>query len=181
MARAAISAEVNPVQLAKFRKRVERWQGAPLATRASKGTVLAGDYMVPIIKRGIGRTKKSDVLRGRHGSASKGFKAGTLRKSVKSRKGRRGLFTDAFVGPTAPHKFFFIRGTGEHPLAPKREGRGKLLLLPAKGGRGLGNVNVRTASGVMHPGATDHPVVDEATQRHHGDAIRIINQMLFAE
>ncbi|HUW16204.1 MAG TPA: hypothetical protein VMW94_03925, partial [Actinomycetes bacterium] len=138
-----IKVELNAKQLASFRKRVERWQGAPLAIRASKGTLKAADYVAAMMKRAAPVSTRRSVM------TRNVSKPGGLRKSIRVRKGRRGLFTDAFVGPTAPHKFLVTRGTNQHPLTPKRAGAGNLMLMPplGRGGKGVGLRNVRTASG----------------------------------
>ena len=174
-----IKVELNAKQLAAFRKRVERWQGAPLAIRASKGTLKAADYVAAMMKRAAPVSTKYAVATRR----VRDDKPGGLRKSIRVRKGRRGLFTDAFVGPTAPHKFLVTRGTERHSLAPVKAGAGNFMLMPplGRGGKGAGLRNVRTASGVTHPGAQPNPFVDETARAHHGDAVNLINQILFSE
>jgi len=174
-------AELSPKQMAAFRKRVERWRGAPLAKRASEGNFKAAQYMASVMKRSAPRSKAAAARR-------TSGKPGTLRKSIKARRGRRGIIKNAYAGPTAPHSFLVTRGTGQHSLAPVRSGKSNIQLLPptyGKAGRkravGVGNVNVRTGSGMTHPGAKPNPFVDEATAHHHAVAVRIINQMLFSE
>ena len=177
---AFVRVELSTKQLAAFEKRMKRWQGAPLALRANKGTEGAGKYMAALMKKMAPRSNKATRLRKRAGA-----KSGNLRRSIKVRTGKRGFFKTVYVGPTAPHSFLVTRGTGEHGLTPKRGGS-DLQLLPLQGvGRGGGpgwaQVAVRTGSGMRHPGTQPNPFVDVAKEQHHGDAFRIINQALFSE
>ena len=182
-----ISAKLDAKQMAAAVKRIERWQGAPLRKRIGEGTKQAGAYMVPKIRAGITNSKPNTAAQGQ---AVKRSKPGTLKRSVRVKQS--GI--DAYVGPTAPHRFMYIRGTTSHDLGSSkgsvsksgklvgasdttRKGRGGYLSLPAIKGRS----NVRLAAGVTHPGATSHPVVDEATQRHYIGAVGVVNSILFGK
>ena len=191
MPKGAVSVELNAKQLASFRKRVERWRGAPLHIRASMGTMKAADYMVPLMKKMAPRSSGA-----RYGAQTISHgKPGTLRRAIRARKGKRGIISNAFVGPSpkARHRFLVTRGTDRHELGGSvfggtdyrkrgdfvtgtKQGRGDYVVY-RKGGK----LKVRFASTITHPGAKADPFVDRATQQHHAGAFRIVNQILFGE
>lgn len=95
-----ISVEFDTKALARFRKRVERYQGLPLAQRMQKGTLEAARLLVPPVR-----------------SAAPKGPTGNLRRRVTAKqRAFRGTFTgrtktmDAVVTSTAPHRHLVIRG-----------------------------------------------------------------------
>lgn len=95
-----ISIELDIKSLARFRKRVERYQGMPLAKRMQKGTLEAARLLVPAVK-----------------AAAPVGPTGNLRKRVTAKQhafrgfiGGRQQTLDAVVTSTAPHRHLVIRG-----------------------------------------------------------------------
>lgn len=100
-----ISVEFDTKALARFRKRVERYQGLPLAQRMQKGTLEAARLLVPPTKVAAPVSHDKDP--------------GGLRQKVKARQSRaRDVFGNltkqktygAEVTSTARHHHLVIRG-----------------------------------------------------------------------
>ncbi len=161
-----ISVELDTAQLAKFRKKVERWDHLPLGQRMAKGTLAAADYMVAPIRAATPRQKSFGYQRGGHSP-------GLLRKSVRARQAR-GKVTfssvptkDAQVGPTAFTRAWVIRGTGRHSL----EGKNPYAV--------FGNDQVRRSAGITHPGSRPNPYVDVVARQQSARAFRIVSDVLW--
>lgn len=98
--RAPITLELDTAALKRFRKRVERYQGLPLAQRMQKGTLEAARMLVPPVRA----------------AAPKGPTGNLKRKVTAKQHAFRGTFTgrtktmDAVVTSTAPHRHLVIRG-----------------------------------------------------------------------
>lgn len=95
----AVEWELSEKDLARIRKRVERFRGLPLQQRMAKATLKGADLMVPYIRR----AGPKDVT-------------GFLRKSTRARPAKKRIGTalqptlGALAGPTAPHRHLVIRG-----------------------------------------------------------------------
>ena len=94
-----ISIELDVKALARFRKRVERYQGMPLTQRMQKGTLEAARLLVPSVR-----------------SAAPKGPTGNLKRRVSARQSRAQTFgggqtrtLSAVVGSTAPHRHLVIR------------------------------------------------------------------------
>lgn len=94
-----VTVELDVKALARFRKRVERYQGLPLAQRMQKGTLEAARLLVPPTKAAAPVSHDKDP--------------GGLRQKVKARQSRganRQKTYGAEVTSTARHHHLVIRG-----------------------------------------------------------------------
>jgi hypothetical protein len=90
---AAVTFEVSAKDIARVRKRLERYKDKPLQEKLKSSTKLAADLVVPRI-RAEGPPNKT----------------GLLRRSVRSKTYKGGLGIGAKAGPYAPHRHLIIRG-----------------------------------------------------------------------
>jgi hypothetical protein len=91
-----VSFEVSEADIKRVRTKLQKASGKPLYQVMQRATLAAGDLMVPRIK-----------------AAGPPNKTGYLRRSVRSRLGRKAggpTNLTVLVGPTAPHRHLVIRG-----------------------------------------------------------------------
>jgi hypothetical protein len=108
--RSPITVELDTAALARFRKRVERYQGLPLAKRMAKGAEEAARLLVPSVRR--------EAPQGPTGNLKRRVRARTLRARNGGFSGVREY--GASVGSTAPHRHLVIRG---HEIVGHRPNR----------------------------------------------------------
>ena len=95
-----ITVELDVRAIRRFQKRVERYQGLPLAQRMQKGTLEAARLLVPAVRS----------------AAPKGPTGNLKRRVTAKQHAFRGTFTgrtktmDAVVTSTAPHRHLVIQG-----------------------------------------------------------------------
>jgi len=150
-----ISVELDAKALARFAKRVEKWQGRPLSDRMGRGTIEAARLMVGPIRALTPRGT---------GNLSRSVKAQSYRAAFSG-----GTIASAKVGPTARHRALVIWGTKPHSLATKRTGRSPWVAFGSR---------VFPAALVSHPGATANPFVDKAVQATSNQAFAEIVRQL---
>ena len=96
----AITVELDVKALARFRKRVERYQGMPLAQRMQKGTLEAARLLVSPVRTAAPKGPTGNLKR----------KVSARQSRVKQGGGGTVRTFDAVVGSTAPHRHLVIRG-----------------------------------------------------------------------
>lgn len=138
-------------QLAAFKKRVERYQGRPVAERMKRGNLAAAQYLARPIRAGspVGKTGKLKRSVKARLSNRSGLLVGTSLRTA-ARLGAVYQTSTALVGPTAPHRHLVVRG---HRIV-------------TRGGRDTGR---RSAA---------NPYVDRAIAAHKAQALRIVSRIL---
>ena len=160
---AVLDFQMDKRQLAAARKLVDRYRGAPLAKRLSRGNLAAAQYLARYVRAAAPVGPGSDK-----------YPAGSLRRSVKARAGRTvGIagIRDALVGPTSPVGHLVIPGTTAHSLATKQAGKSLFAKFPDGG--------IRPTAAMYHPGSQSNPFVDNAVKPHMDDAVRVVSSVLF--
>lgn len=150
----------------KAQKRIDQYQGRPLATRARKAYIEGTRLMVSPMRK----------------AAPRGA-TGKLRSSIAARSNRlrAGEMAAATVGVRrriAPHGHLVEGGTKPHSLAAKRAGKSPLSYIPE--GRGV-VIGPRmghwvTNKNMESPGSRANPFVERVTRQMEGRVVSFINQ-----
>ena len=137
----AISVTVNPKDIARINRTLDKYQGTTLHKRMDRAAWGAAGLAVGPMRAAAPR------------SGTPGH-SGTFAKTVKRRALRRrfGEIAAYETGPQSPLNYIVTRGTKAHSLKTKRAGKSKFAVFP--------DGNVRATVGLHHPGANSRPFVD---------------------
>lgn len=148
--------------LKAFQKRVERYQGKPLAYRLDRGTSEAAKLLVPSVRAAAPKGPTGNLKKSIR-AYSKRSKGGGSTTSLLRGPGistvfmaSQGSLSSAFVGPSsrvAPHRHLVIRG---HSVV-------------TPGGRDTGRQSI------------PNPFVDNAVKPRAAEAIRVVSRAIFGE
>ena len=157
-----ITVELDVKALARFQKRVARYQGMPLAKRMQKGALEAARLLVAPVRTAAPKGPTGNLRRSIRAGSYRDMKSG-LKTSLLSGSGVKtvlfgsdAFIASAYVGPSsrvAPHRHLVIRG---HRIV-------------TPGGRDTGR---RT---------TGNPFVDSAAAPRAAEAMRVVSRAIFGE
>ena len=148
-----VSITVDPRDIARVKKRLDKWQGAPLAARLTRA--IQGGLALLVRPLRAAAPRKTGLLQRK-------IRTSSLRK-------RFGEVAAYKVGSTAPHAHLVIQGTREHSLAG-RAGKGPYSVFPDN--------EVRRNAYLIHPGARANPFVDEVRAAHEAQVFAFINEQV---